>query len=118
MIRSFGYAFDGVKAAARSEQNLRFHLIAASVVLLLSFLLRISAIQFAIVIICIGFVIAAELLNTAIEKLSDIVLPEYNEKIKVIKDLSAAAVLVVSIIALIIGCIIFIPKVAGWVSQL
>lgn len=115
-LKSFTYAFNGLRAVWRTEQNMRVHAVAATIALTLCFLLNVSTVEFIIVIICIGVVIAFELLNTAIEKLCNIISPQKNDRIKDIKDISAGAVLVVSIIALICGLIIFIPKIINTIS--
>lgn len=89
------------------QQNLRIHLVIALLVIILCFVLQISFIEWCIVIVCIGMVISAELFNSAIEKWVDLVSPERNKKAGDIKDISAAAVLILAIMAAIIGCIIF-----------
>lgn len=110
-IKSVGHACNGIRAAVRSEQNFRIHLIAGVAAILLSFCLKISTIQFLIIIVCIGSVLATELINTAIEKLCNWVSPQLDPGIKIIKDLAAAAVFVTSLAALICGGIIFIPRI-------
>lgn len=110
MLKSFGYAANGLRAAARSEQNFRIHLLLAGLAVLLGCGLGISAGEWGMVIACIAAVMGAEVMNTAIEKLCDVVSPQYHEKIKIVKDLAAAAVLIVSIGALITGAIIFVPR--------
>ena len=89
------------------QRNLRFHLVIALLVIVLSFVLQISFIEWCIIIVCIAMVISAELFNSAIEKWVDVVSPERNKKAGDIKDISAAAVLILAIMAVIIGCIIF-----------
>lgn len=75
-LRSFGYAWKGIRCCIGKEQNLSFHLIATVVTVIAGFLLEITRIDWMIVILCIGVVIAAELFNSAIEKLVDLVSPE------------------------------------------
>ena len=106
-IKSFQYAWQGLKLAMAEQQNLRFHLVTAILVIVLSFVLQISFIEWCIIIVCIGMVISAELFNSAIEKWVDLVSPQRNKKAGDIKDICAAAVLIVAIMAAIIGCIIF-----------
>jgi diacylglycerol kinase (ATP) len=106
-LKSFQYAWQGLKLAIREQQNLRIHLFAMLLVIGLSVVLHASYIEWCILFICIGVVISAELFNSAIEKWVDLVSPEQNKKAGDIKDISAAAVLILSIIAAIIGCIIF-----------
>lgn len=106
-FKSFQYAWHGLKLAIAEQRNLRFHLVFALLVIVLSFVLQISFIEWCIIIVCIGMVISAELFNSAIEKWVDVVSPERNKKAGDIKDISAAAVLILAAIAVIIGCIIF-----------
>lgn len=106
-FKSFQYAWQGIKLAMAEQRNLRIHLVIALLVIILSFVLQISFIEWCIIIVCIGMVISAELFNSAIEKWVDLVSPERNKKAGDIKDISAAAVLILAIMAAIIGCIIF-----------
>jgi diacylglycerol kinase len=110
-IRSFGFAFQGLKTLLREEPNARIHIVAAICVIILGFLLKISAGEWIAVIFAIGFVITTEIINSAIENIADFISPEKNDKIKKVKDLAAAAVLISAITALIIGVIIFLPKI-------
>ncbi|MDR3007476.1 MAG: diacylglycerol kinase family protein [Sphingobacterium sp.] len=109
-LKSFRYAYNGVKIAWQEEHNFRVHCFAAAVALLLSYVLRISTYEWLAIIFSIGFVFVCELLNTALENLSDFVCPENNPNIKRIKDIAAAAVMISSLTALLIGLIIFMPK--------
>lgn len=90
---------------------MRFHFFAAVIVLITAFILRVSLLELCVLLFCISSVIAAELINTSIEVNVDMTMPERNEKAGNAKDLAAAAVLVVSIVSAIIGCIIFLPKI-------
>jgi diacylglycerol kinase len=109
-IKSFSYAFNGIINLIKSEHNARIQLIAMLFVVLLGILFKINISEWISIAIVVGLVFIAELFNTAIEKLSDIVSPEWNKKIGNIKDYSAAAVLISAIISLIVGCLIFIPR--------
>jgi diacylglycerol kinase (ATP) len=109
-IRGFGYAFNGIWHAAATQLNFRVHLAAATVALYGGWALHISPDEWLWIILCIGMVLMAELFNTAIEFLTDLVSPEYNKKAGLVKDMSAGAVLVIASCALIIGLIIFVPK--------
>ena len=113
-IRSFSYAFNGLKIVWQEEHNFRIHLVAAILALVLSGLLRISHNEWLAIIFSIGFVFVCELLNTAIEHLADFICQENNPSIKRIKDIAAAAVMLGSITALVIGLLIFIPKFLLW----
>ena len=108
-LRSFGYAWKGIRCCIGKEQNLNFHLIATVVTVIAGFLLEITRIDWMIVILCIGVVIAAELFNSAIEKLVDLVSPERHPIAGQVKDIAAGAVLVCAATAAIIGLIVFIP---------
>ena len=81
------------------------------IVIILGIVLHVSAVEWAILTLCIGVVIALEIVNTAIEHIANFICPEHNLKIKIIKDLAAAAVLVGAVSALIIGLLIFTPKI-------
>lgn len=108
-LRSFGYAWKGIRCCVGKEQNLSFHLIATVLTVIAGFLLDIARSDWMIVILCIGVVIAAELVNTAIEKLVDLVSPQQHPVAGQVKDIAAGAVLVCAATAAIIGLIVFIP---------
>ena len=91
---------------------MRFHVFAALIVLFASVYLRISVLEWCIILFCISSVIAAELINTSIEINVDLAMPKRNEKAGQAKDMAAAAVLVVSFVSALIGSIIFVPKIA------
>ncbi|MFN3488934.1 MAG: diacylglycerol kinase family protein [Emticicia sp.] len=109
MLRSFRHAFAGLRFLME-ENNARFHVFVAIIVLSAGVYLNLSAIEWTIIITQIGLVLVVEALNTAIEKLCDFVSPEYHQLIGKVKDLAAAAVLIMSIIAVIVGIIILLPK--------
>ena len=98
-----GFAFNGLKVAFSSEKSLRFQMIVAVSVFLILIALQPPLYWWAIVIIMIALVLAAELFNTALEIICDYVQPEYHEAIKNVKDISAAAVLIISLAAFIVG---------------
>ena len=106
-LRSFGYAWQGIRSCVGKEQNLSFHLIAMTAVTLAGFVLGITRTEWTVVILCFGVVIAAELFNTAIERLVDLVSPERHPIAGQVKDIAAGAVLVCAVAAAIIGLIIF-----------
>jgi len=109
-INSFKYAFEGLITFSKQEHNARIHLIATLAVIGLSIIFPVSRIETIALILTIGFVWTAELFNTAIEKIMDFVSEKQQTEIKNIKDISAAAVLVAALIAVVTGCLIFIPK--------
>ncbi len=108
-LRSFGYAWKGIRTCVGKEQNLSFHLIATVAVTISGFVLGITRTEWMIIILCIGVVIAAELFNTAIERLVDLVSPGRHPIAGQVKDIAAGAVLVCAATTAIIGLIIFIP---------
>lgn len=114
-IRSFRHPINGIRVLLKEEHNARIHFAAAVIVIILGFILKVNALEWVALIVAIGMVITAEILNTAIEHIADFISPERNEKIKVIKDLAAAAVLISSIVALAIGFIVFLPKILRFI---
>ncbi len=112
-LKSFKFAFRGLYTLIKEEANARIHLAAALVAVLFGIILKIGKLEWTVIVIVIGIVFIAELFNTALERLSDLVEPEFNEKIKRAKDLAAGAVIVSAIIALIAGILIFLPGIAG-----
>ena len=109
-LKSFHYAFSGLKTAWQEEHNFRVHCTATIIAIILSFVLHIRTHEWIAVLFSIGFVFVCELLNTALENIADFICPENNPNIKKIKDIAAAAVMISSITALLIGLLIFIPK--------
>lgn len=112
-LRSFGYAFHGIRLLITQEANAWIHCFAAVCVVVAGFFFGISVSEWIAVIFAIGMVLAAEAVNSAVEALADRVTQEYDEAIKRTKDLASGAVLILAIAAAIIGCIIFIPKIVS-----
>ena len=110
-FHSFTYPIKGLKYAYRNEQNVAVDVGIALLVIVFSFIFKVSLIEAAILALTIGLVIAFELINTAIEATVDLVTENYHPLAKVAKDTSAAAVFVFAISAAIVGIIIFLPKV-------
>ena len=114
---SFGYAFKGFIKSFSEEANMKIHIFMAILVIICGFVFKVSNLEWIVLLFAIGLVIGAELLNTAIENLVDLVCVDYNIKAGVIKDVAASFVMVLAIISAIIGFIIFIPKfinLIGW----
>lgn len=111
--RSVRYATEGIvyAVAGAKNRNMRTHVVASVVAIILGVALGIDRTSWIAVVLCIGIVMCAEMLNTSIEELCDFVQPEIDPRIKRIKDISAGAVLVVSTSAGICGLIIFIPYI-------
>jgi len=110
-VKSFKYAFEGLYSFFSTQHNAIIHFVFTAVVFAASIYFNINGIEAIAITIVTAFVWAAELFNTAIEKLSDMVSKEYHPSIKFIKDVSAAAVLVAAAAAVVTGIIIFLPKI-------
>lgn len=113
-ILSFKYAFEGIVAAIKEEPNLKFHLLAGLLVIVLSFILNISKQDWIIIIFLIGFVISVELTNTAIEALVDAFTDKEHPGAKLAKDISAGAVLMSALTSAIIGILVLLPYIQQW----
>lgn len=109
-IKSIGFAINGVLLLLKTESSVQIQLVIALLVTLAGFYFEISITEWMLQTLAIGLVIAAEGINTAIEKLSDYINPKQDTKIGLIKDISAGAVFMAAIAALILGLIIYIPK--------
>lgn len=109
--KSFIYAFDGIKLTFKNEPNFRIQLILALLSTFFGIILNISQTEWLILITVIFMVLLLELINSSLEALVDLVSPEINEKAKIAKDTAAGAVLVASILSLVIGIVIFLPKI-------
>ena len=110
-LRSFKFAFNGIKLLITREHNAWIHCFAAVCVIIAGFAFGISTTEWTAVTFAIGTVLAAEAVNSSIEAIADFVSPGYNEAIKRTKDLAAGAVLIIAIAAAIVGLIIFVPKI-------
>lgn len=108
--KSFSYAFSGVKFFFQQEHNAILHVVATILVICLAFIFPVSTVEIILLTFSVGFVWAAELFNTAIEKTMDFISKEKQAPIKYIKDLSAAAVLIAASTAFVTGLLVFIPK--------
>lgn len=110
-IKSFKHALNGIQFFIRFEHNAWIHLFALVFVVVLSICLNISKMEWVAIVFAIGLVFLVEGINTAIEKLADSVSLEENEHIKKAKDISAGAVLIAAITAVIIGLLILLPHI-------
>ncbi len=110
-IKSLKYALRGAYLLLKTEASIQVQFSFALIVILAGFLLNISATEWMFQMLAIGLLLVSESLNTAIEKLSDFIHPDYHKKIGFIKDISAGASTFAAIIAVIIGLIIYLPKI-------
>jgi diacylglycerol kinase len=107
--RSFHYAAEGFWYALRTQRNLRIHISVGSAVLLLGYWLRLGRVEWAVIVLLIGLVLAAELINTVVEAVVDLVTVEYHPLAKIAKDVAAAAVLTVSVTSVVVGLCLLGP---------
>jgi len=116
MFKSIGIAFDGIIDLIKSENNAKFHLVSTIVVIIVGLKLQFLAIEWLWISLAIAGVWVAELINTAIEKLTDLISPEQNPIAKKIKDYAAGAVLVMAIWAIFVFCLISLPHLWMWLA--
>ena len=109
-LRSFSFAFAGIREFLAREHNARIHLVATIAVCIAACVFRVGYLEAAVLAIVIGLVWITEILNTCVERMMDFFHPEDHPHIKYIKDLAAGAVLVAAITAVVAGLLIFIPK--------
>ena len=109
-LNSFVFAVRGIKSVFASETNMKVHVGISVLVLLMGFLFHISTIEWLICILCVGLVFCSEMFNTAIETIVDLVSPQRNPLAGKAKDIAAGAVLVTAVISVVIGIVIFLPK--------
>ena len=110
-VKSFGFAFNGIFILIKNEHNFWIHLMAIVVTTIAGFFFNLAAWEWIAIVLCFGIVLMAEGFNSSIETLANKVTTEKHSLIKQTKDIAAGAVLIASIMALIIACIIFIPKI-------
>lgn len=108
-LRSFIYAMAGWRSAVRTQRNFRIHLLVTVMVVVAGYHFSISRTEWCFVLLCIGLVLSAELFNSSIETMIDLVHPERHPLAGRTKDMAAGAVLITAIMAVIIGLIIFLP---------
>ena len=111
LIKSFRYAFEGVLFSVRHNRNLRIHITVALLVIAASLFFRISPFEMSILGIIIVLVICAEMINSAIEEMVDLIIQEHRQQAKIAKDVAAGMVLVASMGAVIVGILIFTPHI-------
>lgn len=113
---SFKYALKGIRRVLRTEKSFRVQLVLAIITIIAGFLFNISPVEWLFILVAICMVICFEMINTAFEMIIDMVTEEYRVIAEHIKDIAAGAVLVSSLIALIVGLIIFIPYIVLFFS--
>jgi len=108
--QSMEHALNGISYVTTHERNFKIEIVLGTLAIILGFLLKVSTIEWLILIITISLVLCLEIINTAIERCVDLITNDYKELAKITKDVSAGAVLVMSMFSVVIGIIIFLPK--------
>ena len=111
IFSAFGNAFNGLFYFFRHERNGKIQLTVAIVAICFALYYHVSIMEWTAVLLCIGAVLSLEMLNSAVEKLCDLVQPSFHPVIKIVKDVAAGAVLFASIISVVIAALIFLPKI-------
>ena len=106
-IRSFGYAIEGFRTAVATERNIKVQLLVGVLAVVAGVVLRIDALSWVLVLLCIGLVLFAELVNTSIEAIVDLATQDLHPLAKRAKDIAAASVFTLSITAAVVGIIVF-----------
>lgn len=112
-IKSANYAIEGILHGARTQRHLRYHFISAAAVLLAGFILGVSRMEFIVLTLAVILVLLAEMLNTALEYVVDLLSPEYTEKARIVKDIAAGAVLITAFGAAVLGFIVIFPYLSA-----
>ncbi|MBI2034852.1 MAG: diacylglycerol kinase family protein [Candidatus Levybacteria bacterium] len=107
--KSFGFAFEGLRFAWKKDQNLRVHTIVAIVVIVASIILKVSTVEKSILGVMIILVISAEMVNSAIEQMVDLITKEHRMEAKLAKDVASGMVFVTAVGSVIVGMLIFFP---------
>lgn len=115
--QSFAFAITGIKTALRTERNMRIHFFVSVLVILCAVFFSISKTEWLFILIAIGGIFSLELINTAIERVVDLITAEYHPLAKQAKDVAAGAVFIYAIMAVIIGIIIFLPHVLNLLNR-
>ncbi|WP_347862727.1 diacylglycerol kinase family protein [Salimicrobium sp. PL1-032A] len=106
----FRFALSGLSGMIREERNLKIHLGASVLVVVTGFIFTVSVVEWAILLLTIALVLSLEVMNAVVERVMDFIHPDYHQKVKVIKDAAAGAVLIAAIMAVLIAIVIFVPK--------
>jgi diacylglycerol kinase len=111
ILSAFRNAFNGLVYFFAHERNGKIQLVAATIAVGFAIYFHVTITEWVAVVLCITSVLCLEMLNSALEKLCDLIQPNYHPIIKIVKDVSAGVVLLASITSIIIACIIFLPKI-------
>jgi len=108
---SFSYAISGIRHALVNESSFRLQILIAASVLILGFFYHLTFVEWSLLILTIGFVTVCELINTLVEDIMDFLSPAYSVEVKIIKDLSAGFVFISAAVSVVVGLLIFAPKI-------
>ena len=111
LLKSFGYAFEGIRLAFKYNRNIRIHFLAAILVIIASIALKVNAFEMGILGVMILLVICTEMINTAIEEVVNLLVNEHRKEAKIAKDVSAGMVLLTAMGSVIVGVLIFVPHI-------
>ncbi len=111
LLKSFSFAITGIKTAIWSERNMRIHLVISTFVIACSFFFSLTQAEWIFVILAIGGMISLELVNTALERVVNLITEEFHPLAKQAKDIAAGAVFVYAVMAVVIGILIFLPRI-------
>lgn len=109
--KAFVYAWHGLKSLIKEEHNARIHVVAAIVAIVVGCCVDLSPMEWCVILICIGMVVSAEAMNSAVEALADRITRDFDPIIGKAKDYGAAAVTILAVVAAVVGLIVFIPKI-------
>ena len=117
-LQSFRYAFSGIWYTLKTQRNAQIHTSIGLVILILGLLFKLTILEWAIIALTMGFVLAAEMFNTVAEAAMDAISTEFHPQIKIVKDVAAGAVLTAALTAVVVGLLILGPPLLEWVLGL
>lgn len=118
LLRSFSYAAQGIRYVLKTQPNMRIHVTIGSLAVIAGFFFHITVPEWLAMVIVIGFVMILEVVNTAVETLVDLYTDEFNQLAKISKDTAAGAVMLMAIVSVVVGLIIFLPRVISLIQAL
>ncbi len=118
LMKSFGHAFEGLEHSFKRDQNLRIHFFVGVIVVIMSIVLKVNPFEMGILGIMILLVMITEMINTAIERMVDLIIKEHREDAKIAKDVAAGMVFLTAAGSLIVGLLIFLPYILRILRQL
>ena len=111
LLQAFNFAIEGVIHVLSRERNMRIHFALATIVLVLAFTYDVTKVELMALLIAISFVLVAEMVNTAVEEMTDLSTSRYDPRAKIAKDVAAGAVLIAAVVAATIGYLVFVDRI-------